>query len=199
MCGRAGANHEAPASMRRRSGDLTLLAGWDRTLRARRAKLLRGWGHGGGAGRESTRSPGVIACRPESSGLTGMDKRDATPTRAATRVSPAPFRNAPIHGASRRSRRGDSNPRPHHYERFARQSEPHKSAHSSGISPARSDAESVKRQRAGRQTDAARRLSDGRTRAWRGSFGCAHWKPPDSLRTSATSSCATVAVRRTRA
>jgi hypothetical protein len=52
-------------------------------------------------------------------GQTGRH-RDA---RGSTDVV-TPSRNPPIHRAFRRSRRGDSNPRPHHYERLARPSQP---------------------------------------------------------------------------
>ena len=86
------------------------VAGLDRTLCRLGPSCSVVGDTGGGAGRESTRSPALIGCRPGSSGWAGMDKRDATSTRAATRMSPAPFRNAPIHGASRREPTGGLEP-----------------------------------------------------------------------------------------
>jgi hypothetical protein len=61
----------------------------------------------------------IKMCRAQSSGWTGMDKTgDATPTRAATAAPPRARRKWPYSWGFPRKPRGDSNPRPHHYERF---------------------------------------------------------------------------------
>jgi hypothetical protein len=73
-------------------------------------------GRGSSATCMSTPSHELMARPPRSTRWTRIDKRDATSTRAATRMSPASVGMPLFMELSEPSRRGDSNPRPHHYE-----------------------------------------------------------------------------------
>jgi len=62
--------------------------------------------------RELTPSPRLMCCPPESNSWTGMDKRDATWTSAATPLQPAPAQKGHSHGRFQVSRRGTRTPDP---------------------------------------------------------------------------------------